>query len=99
MRMNLAMGDLASYAMGIEGAFSGWGLPFLLLAQAACEGSILSLLGFVAFCVAPFLLVVWLFAGRYKKIVTSLGARKMCIRDRYNTVPPLYYVVMHAYRP
>ena len=75
MRMNLAMGDLASYAMGIEGAFSGWGLPFLLLAQAACEGSILSLLGFVAFCVAPFLLVVWLFAGRYKKIVTSLGAR------------------------
>ena len=36
---------------------------------------LLSLLGFVAFCVAPFLLVVWLFAGRYKKIVTSLGAR------------------------
>lgn len=75
MRANLAMADLAVYAAGIEGAFSGWGLPFVLMARAACGGSVPALLGFAALCAGPFLLVVWLFAGRYKRIVTGLGAR------------------------
>lgn len=76
MRLSFAMGDLSRYAAGLQGAFTGWGLPFLLLEQAACEGNLLSLLALTGLCLVPFLLVVWIFAGRYKKIVTSMGARK-----------------------
>lgn len=74
-RFSFAMADIASYATGLQAGFSGWGWPFLLLSQAACEGNILSLLLFLALCVLPFLLAVWLFAGRYKQIVTGLGAK------------------------
>ena len=76
MSLSVAMGDLSRYAAGLQGAFTGWGLPFLLLEQAACEGNLLSLLALAGLCLAPFLLVVWIFAGQYKKIVTSMGARK-----------------------
>ena len=76
MRLSFAMGDLSRYAAGLQDAFTGWGLPFLLLEQAACEGNMLSLLALTGLCLVPFFLVVWLFAGRYKKIVTSMGARK-----------------------
>ncbi|MEQ2444751.1 hypothetical protein WMO64_14930 [Pseudoflavonifractor sp. CLA-AP-H29] len=76
MRLSFAMGDLSRYAAGLQDAFTGWGLPFLLLEQAACEGNLLSLLALAGLCLVTFFLVVWLFAGRYKKIVTSMGARK-----------------------
>ena len=49
-------------------------MPFLLLMEAACEGSILSLLALTALCILPFLLVVWLFGQRYKQIVTGLAS-------------------------
>ncbi len=62
-------------ATGIEQGFNAWGVPFVLMMQAACEGDFLSLALFLAVCVLPFLLAVWLFAGRYKKIVTGLGAK------------------------
>lgn len=75
MRLNFAMAGLTQYAMGLQKAFAGWGLPFVLLMEAACQGNLLSLLGFAAFCVVPFLLVVWLFGGQYKRIVTGLAAR------------------------
>lgn len=75
MRLSFAMNDLAQYAMGMQDAFSGWGLPFLLFERAACEGDLPALAGLAGLCLPSFLLVVWLFAGRYKKIVTSLGAR------------------------
>lgn len=77
MRLSFAMGDPEpGMPAGLQDAFTGWGLPFLLLEQAACEGNLLSLLALTGLCLVPFLLVVWLFAGRYKKIVTSMGARK-----------------------
>lgn len=77
-RMAPLLEDLISVAAGLEQAFSGWGLPFILLKQAACDGSLLSLLLLCALCVGPFLLTVWAFARRYKAIVTGLvshGAR------------------------
>ena len=64
-----------SAAMGIESGFSVWGVPFVLLMEATCQGNILSLLLFLALCAGPFFLAVWLFARRYKSIVTGLGAK------------------------
>lgn len=63
----------AAVATGIERGFSAWGVPFILFMQATAQGNALSLLIFIALCTLPFLLVVWLFAGRYQRIVTSLG--------------------------
>lgn len=64
-----------SAAMGIEQGFSVWGVPFMLLVEGVCQGNFLSLILFIALCLVPFLLVVWFFAGRYKKLVTNLGAK------------------------
>lgn len=75
MRLNFAMADLTRYAMGLQDAFSGWGLPFILMMEASCQGDLPALLGFAAFCVVPFFVAVRLFALRYKKIVTGLTAR------------------------
>lgn len=74
-RASFLIQDLAQAAAGIQTAFSGWGLPFILLKEAACEGSILSLLLLVCLCMGPFLLTVCLFARRYQRIITGLGAR------------------------
>lgn len=75
-RLNLSMSSITlSAALGVESSFSAWGVPFLLLTEAACDGNLLSLALFMALCILPFLLVVWLFSGRYGSIVTSLGAR------------------------
>ncbi|NCB63385.1 MAG: hypothetical protein EOM52_07185, partial [Clostridia bacterium] len=74
-RASFLLQDLAREAAGIERAFSGWGLPFVLLKEAACDGSLLSLLLLVCLCVGPFLLITGLLAMRYQKIVTSLGER------------------------
>ena len=75
-RLNIAIqGITLSAALGIESGFSVWGVPFTLLMEATCQGDILSLLLFLALCALPFFLAVWLFAKRYKKIVTGLGAK------------------------
>lgn len=74
-QLNGLMINLAAYATGIQAGFSGWGLPFLLLERAVTQGDILALLGLCALCLLPFLAVVWLFARRYKHIVTGLTAR------------------------
>lgn len=75
-RLNFALQTLTvSAAMGIESSFSLWGLPFALLMEATCDGNLLSLVLFAALCILPFLLVVWLFSGRYGRIVTTLGVK------------------------
>ena len=75
LRINTGMMELAGAADTIQEGFAVWGLPFLLLQQAACYGSPLSLIGFLAICLLPFLGVVWLFARQYKRIVTNLSAK------------------------
>lgn len=72
--MNGLISSLAEHAAGIRAGFSGWGVPFLLFQQGVC-GHVTAFLGFLALCVGPFLLAVWLFGLRYKQIVTSLTAR------------------------
>lgn len=74
-RLSTAANDLGAAAGSIRGAFRGWGLPFLLLEGAVCDGRPLDLLALCALCLLPFLAVVWLFARRYKSIVTGLTAR------------------------
>ena len=49
----------------------------LLMERGLCSGDALALLGFFALCLLPFLLVVRLFAMRYKQIVTRLSARSV----------------------
>lgn len=73
-QVNFLIADLASSAMGIQEALSAWCLPFLLLKEAACDGNWLSLLLFCALCLLPLLILTWLFAGRYRTIITSLGS-------------------------
>lgn len=77
-RMNFYIQHLTmETALGLERGFSLWGLPFVLLMEGTCEGNWISLLLFLALCAIPFLLVVRLFSGRYKSIVTSLGAKSV----------------------
>ena len=64
-------------AGSIRTALSGWALPLLLMERGLCSGDALALLGFFALCLLPFLLVVRLFAMRYKQIVTRLSARSV----------------------
>lgn len=73
-RLSFAVNDVAAYAMGLQAAFSGWGLPFLLTMEGCCEGNWPALLALAGLCAGPFLLAVWLFGGRYKKIVTALAS-------------------------
>lgn len=73
-RLSFAVNDVAAYAMGLQDAFSGWGLPFLLTMEGCCEGNWPALLALAGLCAGPFLLAVWLFGGRYKKIVTALAS-------------------------
>ncbi len=74
-RLNSIAAGLGAAAGGIRAAFQGWGLPFLLVEGAVCRGSLLDLLALCVLCLLPFLAVVWLFARRYKAIVTGLTAR------------------------
>ena len=73
-RAGLLVNTLAEYAAGIRAGFAGWGLPFLLFQQGVC-GDALAFLAFAGLCVIPFLLCVWLFGLRYKRLVTALSAR------------------------
>lgn len=74
MKFNFSIQSITiSAAMGIEQSFNVWGVPFVLFMEATAQGNLLSLLFFLLLCTLPFLLVVWLFAGRYQSIVTSLG--------------------------
>lgn len=74
-RLNLLLSRLDSQAAAIQRVFNGVGRPFLWLSQGVCDGSLPALLGFGAACLLPFLALVWLFARRYKRIVTGLSAR------------------------
>lgn len=74
-RLSTAADELGAAAGSIHDAFRGWGLPFLLLEGAVCRSSITDLLALCALCLVPFLAVVWLFARRYKSIITGLTAR------------------------
>lgn len=73
-RMSFAVNDAAAFAMGLQDAFSGWGVPFLLVMRACCEGDALALPALAGLCVLPFLLAVWIFGRQYKRIVTDLAA-------------------------
>lgn len=73
-RMSFAINDVAAFALGLQDAFSGWGLPFLLVMRSCCEGDALALLALAGLCVLPFLLAVWLFGRQYKRIVTDLAS-------------------------
>ena len=75
MYVSFSMEDLAAQAAGLEAAFTGWGVPFLLTVDAACRGDLLALLLLSLLCLAPFLILVWLFGRAYKKIVTGLSSR------------------------
>lgn len=74
-RASFLINGLAEEAAGIQAGFHGWGLPFVLLKEAACEGNVVSLLVLCALCAGPLLLAVWLLAGRYKAVVTRLQSR------------------------
>lgn len=86
-RISFLLRGLAQEAAGIARAFSGWGLPFVLLKEAACDESLLSLLLLLCLCLGPFLLVTWLLATRYHRIVTSLGERGARSDYRLGSVP------------
>lgn len=75
MYLSFSMQDIAAQAAGLEAAFTGWGVPFLLTVDAACRGNLLSLLLLAVLCLVPFLLFVWLFGRSYKRIVTGLSAK------------------------
>ncbi|MEG2119631.1 MAG: hypothetical protein RRY53_04690, partial [Pseudoflavonifractor sp.] len=60
--------------VGIEGMFGPWALPLRLTRDAIC-GSPLAIPALFLLCVLPFLLVVWLFSTRYKRILTGLKSQ------------------------
>ena len=74
-RLNGLMLSLAQAAAGLQASLAGWGLPFLLLEEAVCLGRPQALLALAALCVLPFLGVVWLFARRYRAILSRLAVR------------------------
>ena len=76
-RFNRILTQMGQAAGSIRTALSGWALPLLLMERGLCSGDALALLGFFALCLLPFLLVVRLFAMRYKQIVTRLSARSV----------------------
>lgn len=74
-RLNRLMLSLAQTAAGLQAGLAGWGLPFLLLEEAVCLGRPQALLALAALCLLPFLGVVWLFARRYKALLSRLAVR------------------------
>ncbi len=73
-QVSIAMQNMtAATALGIERGFGAWGVPFLLFMEGTAGGDLGALLLFMGLTGIPFLLVVWLFAGRYQRIVTRLG--------------------------
>ncbi|MEG2420717.1 MAG: hypothetical protein RSB55_04135 [Oscillospiraceae bacterium] len=59
---------------GLDGMFAGWGVLFTLTRDAIC-GNFFALLLLMASCTLPFLLVVWLFSKKYKRILTALTSQ------------------------
>lgn len=74
-RLNGLMTSLAQSAAGLQSGLAGWGLPFLLLEEAACLGRPQDLLALAGLCLLPFLGAVWLFARRYQAILARLAVR------------------------
>lgn len=75
VRASFLMFDLADQAAGVETAFRAWGVPFVLLSEAACDGNLVSLAVLTSLSTGPLLLAVWLFAGRYRAVATRLQSR------------------------
>lgn len=73
VRLNLAVSSLAAGTMGMDpaGAFTGWGVPFLLFQRGVC-GDWETLAMFCLLSLAPVLLAARLFAGNYQKVLTGL---------------------------
>ena len=72
-QINMAAGTLAAGTMGVDipGAFTGWGIPFLLFQKGVC-GDWETLVMFCLLSAAPVLLTVWLFAKNYQQVLTGL---------------------------
>ena len=75
VRMNMAVAVLAAGAMGAEaeGAFAGWGVPFLLFQRGVC-GDWETLAMFCLLSLAPVLAAAWLFARNYQRVLTGLSS-------------------------
>ena len=73
MNVNISMASLAAGTTGaeVEGAFTGWGIPFLLFQRGVC-GDWETLVMFCLLSLAPMLLAVWLFSKNYQKVLTGL---------------------------
>ena len=73
MNVNISMASLAAGTTGaeVEGAFTGWGIPFLLFQRGVC-GDWETLVMFCLLSLAPVLLAVWLFSKNYQKVLTGL---------------------------
>ena len=67
-QINMAAGTMG---MNIQGAFTGWGIPFLLFQKGVC-GDWETLVMFCLLSAAPVLLTVWLFAKNYQQVLTGL---------------------------
>lgn len=75
VRMNAALAVLAAGAMGAEaaGAFTVWGVPFLLFQRGVC-GDWETLAMFCLLSLAPVLAAAWLFARNYQRVLTGLSS-------------------------
>ena len=72
-RVNSIGAMLLTNRSAFDKVLFGWLLPFGLTMEAA-EGNLLSLLLLAVISVIPFLLIVWLFSSRYKKILSALSS-------------------------
>lgn len=73
IRLNAAVSALAAGTLGAEisGAFTGWGVPFLLFQRGVC-GDWETLVMFCLLSLVPVLLAAWLFAKNYRQVLTGL---------------------------
>ncbi|MDE6880338.1 MAG: hypothetical protein K2P20_03160 [Oscillospiraceae bacterium] len=73
IQLNIALAALAAGTIGAEisGAFTGWGIPFLLFQRGVC-GDWETLVMFCLLSLAPVLLAAWLFAKNYQQVLTGL---------------------------
>lgn len=74
--LSTALNRVESAVPSIFAFFQSWGRPFLLLAEGVSRHDPLPLLALCAFCLLPFLAVVWLFARQYKSIITRLSTHR-----------------------
>lgn len=75
VRLNLAVSALAAGTLGAEvtGAFSGWGIPFLLFQRGVC-GDWETLVMFCLLSLVPALAAARIFARNYRRVLTGLSS-------------------------